>query len=377
MHRYLEQFLQKDVKKKMVILTGPRQVGKTFLSKQLSAIFRKTQYMNYDNQQDAILIDKARWALDADLLIFDELHKKKDWKGFLKGTYDKKTEKQSILVTGSARMDTFRQSGESLAGRYYHYRFHPLSVRELKDDMAPDEALRRLLFFGGFPEPFLSDSEGEANRWRKQYFTDLIREDILEFSRINEIRTMRLLLEMLTKRVGSPLSYRSLAEDIQVAPNTISRYIDILSALYIIFLIRPYHRNIARSIQREPKVYFYDTGMVSGDEGTKLENTAACCLLKHSHFLQDALGQNIELAYIRTKEKKEIDFALVRDEQVTEFIEVKLSNTKPSKELIYFKDKLQEAKAVQIVMNLRDPMYYYDTDIHVEKAADYFAGLSV
>ena len=322
-----------------------------------------------------MLIDKARWALDADLLIFDELHKKKDWKNFLKGTYDKKTEKQSILVTGSARMDTFRQSGESLAGRYYHYRFHPLSVRELRDDMSPHEALRRLLFFGGFPEPFLSDSEGEANRWRKQYFTDLIREDILEFSRINEIRTMRLLLEMLKKRVGSPLSYRSLAEDIQVAPNTVRSYIDILSALYIVFLIRPYHRNIARSIQREPKVYFYDTGSVSGDEGIKLENTAACCLLKHTHFLRDALGQNVELAYIRTKEKKEIDFALVRDERVTEFIEVKLSDAKPSKELIYFKDKLQETKAVQIVMNLRDPMYYKGAGVHVEKAGEYLAGL--
>lgn len=375
MKRYLEQLLHKDLQKKMVILTGPRQVGKTYLSKQLSAVFNKPQYMNYDNQQDAMLIDKSRWALDADLLIFDELHKKKDWKSFLKGTYDKKTEKQSILVTGSARMDTFRQSGESLAGRYYHYRIHPLSVRELRDSMSPYEALRRLLFFGGFPEPFLSDSEGEANRWRKQYFTDLIREDILEFSRIHEVRTMRLLLEMLKKRVGSPLSYRSLAEDIQVAPNTIRKYIDILSALYIIFLIRPYHRNIARSIQKEPKVYFYDTGSVSGDEGIKLENAAACCLLKHSHFLQDALGQNVELAYIRTKEKKEIDFALVRDEQITDIIEVKLSDAKPSKELKYFKSQLQEVKAVQIVLNLRDPMYFKDTGIHVEKADDYLAGL--
>lgn len=375
MRRYLENSILKDLSQKMVLITGPRQVGKTFLAKQLSQKFMKPQYMNYDNQQDALIIDNARWPLDSDLLVFDELHKKNNWKTFLKGVYDKKEKDQSILVTGSARMDTFRQSGESLAGRYYHFRLHPVSVREIRDSMSADEALRRLLTLGGFPEPFLSASETEAGRWRKQYFTDLIREDILEFNRIHEIRTMRVLVEMLKKRVGSPLSYRSLSEDLQVSPNTVGRYVDILSALFIIFLIRPYHRNIARSIQKEPKVYFYDTGAVIGDEGIKLENTAACCLLKHTHFLQDNSGQNLELAYIRTKEKKEIDFVLVRDDEISELIEVKLSEKTPSRELMYFRNKLKKAKAVQIVMNLRDPEYYRDKDIHIEKAGDYLAGL--
>ncbi len=359
----------------MVILTGPRQVGKTFLAKQISTNFSNPQYMNYDNLHDATIIDNMRWHTDADLLIFDELHKKKNWKSFLKGTFDKLAKEQTILVTGSSRMETFRQTGESLAGRYYHYRLHPISVRETEDRMSRFEALRRLTDLGGFPEPFLSSSTTEANRWRRQYFTDLIREDIIEFSRIQEIRTMRLLVEMLRKRVGSPLSYRSLGEDLQVSPNTISRYVDILAALYIIFLIRPYHRNLARSIRKEPKIYFYDTGAVIGDDGIRLENAAACCLLKHCHFMQDTLGKNIETAYIRTKEKKEIDFALVEDERIREIIEVKLSDSKPSNELVYFKRALQEVKAVQLVMHLHDPIYYRDKDIHIVKASEYLAGL--
>ena len=375
MRRYLESSILNDLSKKMVIITGPRQVGKTFLAKQIAEKFRRPQYMNYDNQQDAKIIDNARWSLDSDLLIFDELHNKNNWKSFLKGLYDKRVESQAILVTGSARMETFRQSGESLAGRYYHLRLHPFSVREMKDNMSASEALRRLLTAGGFPEPFLSESETDADRWRKQYFTDIIREDILEFSRINEIRTMKILVEMLRNRVGSPLSLRSLSEDLQVSPNTVGRYVDILSSLFIIFLIRPYHRNIARSIQKEPKIYFYDTAAVIGDEGIKLENAAACCLLKHTHYLQDNSGRNLELAYIRTKEKKEIDFVLVQDDEISELIEVKLSDATPSRELVYFKNKLKKVKAVQIVMNLRDPQYYRDKEIHIEKAAEYLAAL--
>jgi hypothetical protein len=248
-------------------------------------------------------------------------------------------------------------------------------VREALNDLKPQETLQRLLKLGGFPEPFLSGSDTEANRWRNQYFTDLIREDILEFSRINEIRSMRLLVEMLRKRVGSPLSYRSLAEDLQISPNTVRHYVDILESLYIIFLIRPYHRNIARAIQKEPKVYFYDTGAVEGDDGIKLENAAACCLLKHIHFMHDVHGRNQQLAYIRTKEKKEVDFVVVEKDSISQLIEVKLSDHKPSKELISFKNIVSDAQAVQIVMNLRDPAYYRDLDIHIENAGEFLSKL--
>jgi len=223
MNRYLYDPIHKDLLKKMVIVTGPRQVGKTWLAKELMKEFRNPQYLNYDHLDDARIIRSQTWSLDADLLVLDEVHKMKEWKGFIKGSYDTRPAGQSILITGSARLDTFRQAGESLAGRYFSYRLHPLSVRELKDSLPPREALKLLNRLGGFPEPFLSGSETEAARWRKQYYTDLIREDILEFSRIHEIKAIRLLVEMLRERVGSPLSYTSLAGDLQIAPNTVRK----------------------------------------------------------------------------------------------------------------------------------------------------------
>jgi uncharacterized protein len=353
MERYLYKDILRDLKRKMVILTGPRQVGKTWLAKELMKEFRNPQYLNFDNMKDSAIIKDQSWSPDTDFLILDEIHKMKGWKSYLKGVFDSKHTGQSILVTGSARMETFRQTGESLAGRYFHYRLNPVSVRELAGIIEPREAIKKLNMLGGFPEPFLSDSETEAGRWRSQYYTDLVREDILEFSRVAELKAIRLLLEMLRERVGSPVSYASLAGDLQISPNTIKRYIEILESLCIIFFVRPFHANIARSILKEPKVYFYDTGYISGDEGIRLENTVAVCLLKHLQYINDTTGKELSLGYLRTKEGKECDFALYEKKKLENMIEVKLSDNTLSHGLVYFKMKFPDTKAVQIVHNLR------------------------
>lgn len=341
----------------MIFVTGPRQIGKTFLAKQIMTEFKNPQYLNYDNSDDRKIITKMSWKLNADLLVFDEIHKMKTWKTYLKGIYDNRPENQAILVTGSARMDTFRQSGESLAGRYYHLKLNPLSVKELENLYSPYEAVEKLNRLGGFPEPFLSESEEEASRWRNQYYTDLIREDILEFGKLNEITNMKMLLELLRGRVGSPLSYNSLANDLQISPNTVKRYIQILESLHIIFLLRPYHIQLARAILREPKLYFYDTGLIEENEGIRLENTVAVCLLKYCEFLRDTKGQNISLHYLKTKEGKEVDFAIAVDKKLTQLIEIKLSDNNLSKSLLFFREHYPEAQAFQLVHNIRQSQY--------------------
>ncbi|MFH0947533.1 MAG: ATP-binding protein [Elusimicrobiota bacterium] len=343
----------------MVFLTGPRQVGKTYLAKSILKKFKKAVYLNSDDISDLKVIRDRNWTMDTDLIVLDEIHKMKNWKNYLKGTFDTRHSSQTFLVTGSARLDTFRQTGDSLAGRYFLYRLSPLSVKELSDTMSPYEAVSSLNKLGGFPEPFLSSSDEYAQRWRKQYYTDIVREDIMDFSRINEIRSIRLLLELLRKRIGSPISYTSIAQDLQIAPNTVRKYIDILESLHIIFTVRPFHKNIARSILKEPKIYFYDSGYIDGDEGVHLENTVAVCLLKHVHYLQDVKGSNIFLNYLRTKDGKEVDFAIIENDILTHCIEVKLSDDKVSHNLSYFKEKITGTSAIQLVHNAR-----YDKEVN-------------
>lgn len=374
MQRYLEPYIGADLKNKMVLLVGPRQVGKTYLSTELQKKFKNPLYLNYDNLDHAKIIRQKIWPTNTDFLILDEIHKMKDWKQYIKGTYDTKPPSQNILVTGSARLDTFRQSGDSLAGRYFKYRLCPISVKEIANQLDPYEAINQLNILGGFPEPFLSASETTSKRWQKQYYTDLIREDIFDFGRIHEINTIKTLLEMLRKRVGSPVSYLSLATDLQVSPNTIKSYISILENLFIIFLIRPFHKNIARAILKEPKVYFYDSGYVLGDEGIKLENTVAVCLQKHCYFLQDTTGNDINLAYIRTKEGKEIDFVIEENGTLQQCIEVKLSDKNLSPTLKYFKAHLPNSQMIQLVHNLQTE--YEENNILVVKAGKWLAELS-
>ena len=350
MKRIQQDLILKDLDKKMVLLTGPRQVGKTSLALAIAEDFTRPAYLNYDSFEDRQIIRKSSWLPDTELLILDELHKMDGWKNYLKGLYDTRPPQLKILVTGSARLDTFRASGDSLAGRYFRHQLNPLSLAEIKKPDTP--VIDRLMTRGGFPEPFLAASDVEADRWRLQYVDGLIRTDILDFERVHNLRAIQLTLDLLRRRVGSPVSYSSLAEDVNCSPNTIKRYIEIMEALFIVFRVTPYHKNIARSLLKEPKIYFYDIGMVKGDNGLLFENMVAVCLLKHLNAVEDYEGRRAQLHYLRTKEKKEVDFVLAVEDKPVTLLEAKLADSGISPALKYFHRKYN-LPAVQIVKNLK------------------------
>lgn len=375
MKRYLDDRVQADLARKMVFLTGPRQVGKTTLSHQLIEA-QGGQYLNYDVSADRAIILNQRWNPQTPLLVLDEIHKMPDWKSWLKGVYDGKFAAQKLLVTGSARLDTFRQSGESLAGRFFGLRLHPISVREwcAQTGAAPEVALTHLLARGGFPEPCLASNNEDAQRWRRQYFDGLVRNDVLEFSRIQEVNAIRLFAQLLRSRVGSPLSLASIARDLAVSPATLKKYLDILEALFIVFVVRPYHDNIARSVLQSPKVYFYDTGMVEGDDGLRFENLMATALLKHVQWQHDVQGRETALHYIRTKDGAEVDFALTEKGQLTQLIECKLTDEKPHRALQRFAQEKAPVQAVQVVRHARHS--YQLGDIQIAEAHAFLNGLA-
>ena len=370
MERIQKSLISKDLTKKMVFIVGPRQVGKTWLAQEIAKDYSNSLYLNYDHREDRDIIHSESWLPTTDLLILDEIHKMKDWKNFLKGVDDTSPEKLQILVTGSARLDIFRQSGDSLAGRYFLHHLLPFSYKE--SSLGKKFPIDHLMERGGFPEPVLAETPEDAIRWRNQYAESLIRYDILDFENIHDLRAIQLLFHLLRSRVGSPVSCKSISEDIGKSPNTIKKYIQILEALFIVFRITPYARNISRSLRKEPKLYFYDTGLVQGDEGVRFENFIAVSLLKHLSFVHDIKGTITQLHYLRTKERQEVDFCLVINGQAKLMVEAKHSDSTASRHLHYF-NKRFDIPGVQVVRYLKKE--HVSGNITVRKAESFLLEL--
>lgn len=376
MERLQKQVIAKDLDKKMVVLTGPRQVGKTTLAKSLSTTWTDLEYLNWDSEKDRKIMLRQEWSRKAGLLILGEFHKFKNWKSRIKGVYDTEGIPSRILITGSARLDLYRRGGDSLAGRYFLHRLYPLSVSELKAQISsPRKTLQELMTLGGFPEPFFSQSEESSRRWRKQHLERIIREDIQDLEPIRNISSLFLLVDLLRERVGSRISYTSLAEDLQVSPHTVKHWIQILEHMYILFMVTPHHRNLARAILKEPKIYFYDTGAVTGDASAKLENIVAVSLRKWLHFLEDTKGKDVQLCYVRDKEKREVDFLVEIDKKIDLLIEVKISEDTLSRHLLYFHKKLKPRESIQLVQTAERTKTVHG--IFITSAADWLAELDI
>lgn len=350
--RYLEPLIETDLLKKMVFLGGPRQCGKTTLANSLLAR-TPGRYLNWDFDEDRNEILKKRWGPKDKLLVFDELHKFPRWKNWIKGNFDKEQKLHQFLVTGSARLDVYRRGGDSLLGRYHYWRLHPFTLSEIPKGVSPKSALVRLMTVGGFPEPFLDNNENEARRWRKDRYDRVLRDDVRDLEPIKDIQTLSLLVDLLRRRVGSPVVVSNLAGDLQVAPQTVKHWLEILERMYLIFIVQPYSKNLPRALLKPPKIFFFDNGDVIGDEGTRFENLVAAHLLKKIQFLEDSQGYRYELRYVRDKEGHEVDFVILKDGVVDELVEAKYGDDEISRSLKYFAERLKPRRARQVVFNLK------------------------
>ena len=336
----------------MVLLSGARQVGKTTLACTIKPgpdLF----YFSWDDADDRELLLQGtraiaqhmgleRLRVGSPLLVLDEIHKFSKWKQLLKGFYDKYHGQCHILVTGSARLDVYKKGGDSLMGRYFHYRLHPFSVRETlpgevaTDDAAEIQAPRRprdedfeaLLVWGGFPEPFLKRDRRFFNRWSKLREQQLLREDVRELTRVQELGQLELLAVLLKSQAGQLTSYSKLAKKVRVSVDTIRRWLGILEAMYYCYAIRPWSKNITRSLLKEPKYYLWDWSQCS-DVGARNENFIASHLLKAVQYWTDTGRGDYGLFFLRDKEKREVDFLVSKDGKPWFIVEVKSSMSAP------------------------------------------------
>jgi len=331
-----------------VFVGGPRQSGKTTMAR---ALLAKTEgaYFNWDDDVHRRQLLGRAWSDTDKLIVMDELHKFPRWKNWLKGIYDTNSSQHQYLVTGSARLDVYRRGGDSLLGRYHYWRLHPFGMDERPANMSESEAFRRLMTVGGFPEPFLDGDERAARRWRRERFDRVLRDDVRDLESVKDITTLSLFVDSLRQRVSGLVVLANIASDLQVAPATLKRWLAVLERMYLVFTVAPLTRGVPRAIQKPPKVYFFDTADVLGDEGARFENFVATHLLKHCHLLEDREGHRYELRYIRDKEGREVDFAVVKDGVVTELYEAKWADDGVAPPLLYYGERLRPERFVQVV----------------------------
>jgi predicted AAA+ superfamily ATPase len=343
----------------MVFIGGPRQVGKTTLALSLvtpEATERHPAYLNWDDPKVPPRLRRGELPIDEPVVILDEIHKYSRWRNLVKGLYDTEKSSRRILVTGSARLDHYRKGGDSLAGRYRYFRLHPFSLRELAESgVAPErEHLSLLLKFGGFPEPLLGQSERRLRIWQRERMTRVVREDLRDLERVREISLVEQLADLLPEKVGSPLSIKSLREDLQVDHKTAERWLSILENLYVCFRIAPFGAKRIRAVKKAQKLYLWDWSMVP-EPGPRLENLVASQLLKYCHWLEDIEGHRMELRYLRDTDGREVDFVVIRDRTPIFAVECRTGDKAASSAAQYFAERT--AIPVFYQVHLRERSY--------------------
>lgn len=330
----------------MVFIGGPRQIGKTTLAGSFVDNYSMGHpaYLNWDNETSRRIIQKQEWDKNEPIIIFDEIHKRKGWQSFIKGIFDTWKAKQKFIVTGSARLDLYRKGGDSMLGRYHYYCLHPYSLNELGNTA---QNLEALMTFGGFPEPLLMQDERELRRWHLQRVSKLVRVDLRDLENVSDLDKVEILAETLPERVGSLLSYKSLAEDLEVSDKTVKRWVQILDSLYYCYLLHPYGSKKIKALKKAQKLYLWDWSQIS-DQGARFENMVASHLLKYCDFQRDVMGEKFELYYIRSDAGKECDFVVLKNRKPLFAVECKLSEEKISQSFFYLKSKLTEV-----------PMWYH------------------
>lgn len=368
MKRYLEDQIKKDLGKKMVFVSGPRQVGKTTLALDLLDN-KEDRYLNWDTSLGREKIIKKSFPSSKGILVLDEIHKFARSRDLLKDLYDSRGKNDlQILVTGSARLDYFRKSGDSLQGRYHHLRLHPLSFKELAENN--QKVLNRLLALGPFPEPYLSNDEDEARRLSREYRQRLINEELQELEKVSDISLLELLSYKLSDSVASILSINSVREDLGVSHQAVQRWIEIFENLYHIFRIHPFGSKKIKAVKKESKHYFFDWNLVE-NPSARLENLLASHLHKWCHYIEDTKGHTMELRFFRDLEQREVDFVILQNNKPIEFIECKQSKRPIDKNLVFLKKKFPEVAATQVSLEECEDLKTGDLQIRQCSLKDY------
>lgn len=346
--RYLAAPVREDLAEKMVLIGGPRQVGKTTLALDLLGAGDESHpgYLSWDDPSSQRLLLSGGLPAGQQLIVLDEIHKYRGWRNLVKGLYDRHKSRRQFLVTGSARLDHYRRGGDSLQGRYHYYRLHPFSLYELNRKPSSSD-VAALLRFGGFPEPFLKQNTRHWKRWQRERKSRVIQEDLISLEHVREVSQLSLLADLLPQRVGSLLSIANLRQDLSVAFETADKWIGILENLYYCFRITPYGLPHLRVIKKERKLYLWDWSLC-GHEASRFENLVGSHLLKYCHLVEDTEGDAMSLRFLRDSMGREIDFVVLKNGKPEFAVECKSGAREIGRNIVYFSQRTPIPRFYQV-----------------------------
>ncbi len=357
----------------MVFIAGPRQAGKTTLTQILAEDFTNSLYFNWDIlEEKRKLIENPSFYEEVNrkdnsvpLIIFDELHKYSNWKNYLKSVYDRDKDNYKFIVSGSGRLDMYQKGGDSLAGRYFIFYLWPLTLAELAGNNLSFEQFtsnfieihtcanktqliwNNLSQFSGFPDPYLNGTDPFYQIWSNTYKKQLLREDIRDLASLRSFDDVEILFSLLPSKIGNPLSMASLARDINVSFDSVRSWIDIFEKFFMVFRIPRWSQKISRAITKEKKLYLFDYASIESPSA-KFENMVALELFRAISNWNDLGLGNFSLHYLRNRDKEEVDFLLLNNNNPILLIETKLSDDNAAKSLKKFQ-KVLNIPGVQLV----------------------------
>ena len=348
--RTLENTLLQYLKYFPVIgITGPRQSGKSTML--LNSLGNKYKYISFDDYKNVNLFseDPERFVkMNNGKVIFDEVQKVPEIFNYIKVIVDKdRLNYGNFILTGSNQFSIMKNISESLAGRIGLLSLLPFDFNEI-----PDHLKNTSIYNGGYPELVIRDYKF-SNQWYSSYIQTYLERDLKLIINIGDIRDFNQLIKYLAINTSQILDISKISRELGISVNTVKRWISVLEASYIIFLLPPYYMNKGKQIVKRPKIYFYDTGLVSyltGIESEKdFENGVMTGSLFENYIISEVIKKEIHkksdanFYFYKTNHGIEIDLIIDR-KKTQNYIEIKSSysfKTSFLKSILSLKEKNQ------------------------------------
>jgi len=289
-----------------VAVTGPRQSGKTTL---LKMTFPEMTYVSLENpDRRAFAIDDPRSFLKTynNNVIFDEVQRVPKLFSYLQEEIDNK--KGKFILSGSQNFLLHQQISQSLAGRVAILKLLPFSFEELKNSDIIYDNYEDYIFNGFYPRIY--DLQLNPSDWYPNYIQTYLEKDVRNIKNIKDLHKFQSFLKLVAGRVGQIINFNSLANDLALTIPTIKDWLSILEASYIIYLLKPHHKNHNKRVIKMPKLYFYDTGLAASLLGIEFKEQIS------THYLKGALFENLiisEMIKSRFNHGKESNLYFWRD----------------------------------------------------------------